>query len=186
VGWGFPYGTISNEGDGQLNDLVHYKVPFWLEAGYRFNRFVRGNTFLELAPVSINSSVCPTGGCTGSSVRFGFDLQLHFSPYYRVDPWVGFGFGWEWLSAQAQAFAPGGAPLGKGSFHYFGFEVPLLEGGIDIPVTHVFAVGPYISWSLGEFSSVDTSTVLGHTSNSINARATHSWLQIGVKGTFNL
>jgi hypothetical protein len=188
IGLGLPYGSISNEGEPSLDSVIGHKIPIWLELGYRFNRAVRTNLFFELAPATVSSSICSVGSCDAMDWRLGADLQFHLAPYvHQVDPWIGVGFGYEWLSFQSDAVDPvSGAFLGRGDFHYRGWEIVLFEGGLDFPLSRVFSVGPYLSWSLAQFAYVDTSTPAGSVSSSIFNQATHSWLEIGLKGTFKL
>jgi hypothetical protein len=183
LGYGSPGGKISNE-DPRLDDLIDSKIPIWLELGYRFNPTVRGGLYLELAPMSVNDTFClPGRSCDAGSVRFGIDVQFHLSPFHPVDPWIGAGIGAEFISADA--YDPTIDDIS--TFGYGGVEFPLLEAGVDLTVSPRFALGPYVSWSAGRFTSYSVSSPgFADTSGRIQSRATHSWFQIGVKGTFKL
>ncbi|ACG73849.1 conserved hypothetical protein [Anaeromyxobacter sp. K] len=191
LAYGAPSGDISDEVDAtgaplypKLDDLVRHKVPIWLELGYRFNPAVWGGIYLELAPASISKDFCVPGrSCDGSDIRFGFDVQFHLQPYQIVDPWVGFGMGLEVLNAEA--YEPGTGTIAE--FSWAGFEFPMLEVGLDLALSPYLTMGPFVSWSAGQYTSYDVSVPgWGDESGRIHDRSFHSWFQIGVKGTLKL
>lgn len=191
LGFGVPSGRISDDVDAtgaridpSLSDLVRHKVPIWLELGYRFNPMVWGGLYLELSPTSVNGDFClPGRDCSASDVRFGVDMQLHFSPYAQIDPWVGIGIGMEFL--HVKAFDPSVNDISD--FSWAGLELPLLEAGLDLALSPRATLGPYVAWSIGQFTRYGVSTpgfadISGH----IQDHAIHTWFQIGVKGTLKL
>lgn len=184
IGYGSPGGKISNEGDPRLDDVIDYKIPIWLELGYRFNPTVWGGFYLELAPMSVNSDFCAAGrSCSGGSVRFGVDMQFHLAPHRPVDPWFGVGIGGEFVSFDAFDATVGDIS----TFDFNGLELPLLEGGLDLAVTPRFTLGPYVSYSFARYSGFNVSTPgFADVSGTIHDRTTHTWFQIGLKGTFKL
>jgi hypothetical protein len=188
-GWGTPRGDISNEGDPRLDDLVDSKIPIWIEVGYRFNPAVWGGVYVEYAAVNVANAFCdPARSCDGSSVRFGVDLQVHLAPLRHVDPWIGIGFGAEFVSADTLLDTNGdGLPDALGNVSYGGLELPLLEAGIDVALSSRFTLGPYLSWSAARFTSRDTElSGFSELSERIHDGTYHGWLELGVKGTFKL
>lgn len=184
IGYGFPSGDLASPSEFQgvpqrVSDTWDAKVPFWLEVGYRFTGSVWGMAYLELAPADITSSACAGGDCSGSDVRVGLELQYHFLPRQQLDPWLGIGFGAEFLNSTLH-----GAPdLDQ---RYSGWEFPLLEGGLDFAVTRRFTLGPYASLSFGQFTSYREELGGTATTFDLHDQAWHSWFQIGAKGTFKL
>jgi hypothetical protein len=191
VGFGVPSGDISDDRDAAgnkidpaLDDLVNYKIPIWLELGYRFNPSVWGGLYLELAPAKTDRSFCVSGrDCSSHDVRFGVDMQLHFAPYNNVDPWLGLGIGAEFLAVKA--FDPSINDVSK--FTWAGLEFPLLEAGLDLALSPRATIGPYVAWSIGYYTryGVESPGFAG-ISGSISDKAIHTWFQIGVKGTLKL
>jgi hypothetical protein len=189
AGWGTPSGDVSHEGDPRLDDLVDSKVPIWFDLGFRFSPAVWGGLYVEYAPVSVASAFCdPARSCGGSSVRFGIDLQLHLAPRRPLDPWVGIGFGAEFLSADTLLDTTGdGRPDVLGNVSYGGVEAPLLEAGLDIALSPRFSVGPWASWSFAWFTSRDTEVPgFGGFSEPIHGSTYHGWLELGLKVSFKL
>lgn len=180
VGFAAASGSISSEGDGRLGDLVDGKVPFGVEAAYRFNPLLRAGIFLEGAPISVTGDACVGGDpCGGSDFQLGVDVQLHVAPFRRVDPWVGLGAGYEWLRVDATNFTDD-AP---DTWRYSGWSFPRLSAGLDIAVSPVVTLGPYVSYDVGRFTQVDQSSAGRF---DISNQAYHGWLQIGIRGSLNL
>jgi hypothetical protein len=131
---------------------------------------------------AVGGNVCnqPGVSCKGSDVRFGVEGTYSFSPGQSFNPWIGLGTGYEWVNLQ------GGSSTGNGEFTFHGWEYFNLQVGGDFSLSRVFALGPYTSFGLGQYSS--TSVTLGSTtfSGDVASKKVHAWLQLGVKGTFNL
>jgi opacity protein-like surface antigen len=185
LGVGFPAGRISDEDDPHLSDLVDHQIPIWLEMGYRFTPFVWGTIQGEIAPTSVSNTYCGGANCDAMNYRIGADLQLHLGPDQPFDPWLGIGFGYEWLSAEAFAVDAGGA-LVPTDFTYSGWQLPLIEAGLDFALSPNVSLGPYVSWALGRYRNRDSTQEGLTVSEHIVDQAYHSWFQIGVKGTFKL
>jgi hypothetical protein len=192
AGYATPGGEIADDVDPvsgaeiypPLDDVVVRKIPFWIELGYRFTPVVWGGIYLELAPVRGDRSFClPDRSCEASTVRFGLDLQLHFSPRGSLDPWIGVGGGIEILNAEL--FDPTANAISE--FSWAGFELPLVEAGLDVAVSRQVALGPYVSWSLGQYTSFSVRTPgFADESGRLDDRAFHSWFEVGLRGTLKL
>jgi hypothetical protein len=180
AGWGLPFGDVAR--DAPLADLADGKLPLWLDVGYRFSGHLRGVLYFELAPMSL--AACPTGAaCSAFDVRFGLELQLHPAPRSWLDPWIGVGFGAEHL--QATAPPAGGGPEAW-DLSWFGLEVPV-EVGLDLAISDYFTFGPYAAASFAQFTSDSARPPGGPTtSGAVEDRATHGWLQAGLKATLKL
>ncbi len=183
LGYGVPFGDLSND-TYAVCDLVTGKLPIWLELGYRFSPQLWGNVYLDIGPGFVDSSFCPGGvSCNAVDWRFGLDLQFHIAPYASPDPWVGVGFGLEWLSTHAYDAQFGSAA----DYTWSGVELPVLEAGLDFPVTPKASIGPFIMLSLGTFTDFSVHPDGGGTfHDSIGDRAPHGWFEIGIRGNLKL
>ena len=184
IGWGVPFGDVSRDAIA-VGDVVERKIPVWLELGYRFGRHVTGEIYLELAPASVQPSYCaPDVSCEASQVRFGLAIQLRLAPGAVLDPWLGLGFGVEVLNATIWEPAP--IP-GEVEWRWAGVELPVVEAGIDLAVFDRLSLGPYVTATLARFTSVSQRPVGGPTSSgAIDDRATHGWLQAGLRAVLRL
>jgi opacity protein-like surface antigen len=180
VGYGTGSGRISAEGDGPLGDLVDSKVPVGVEAAYRFSPLLHAGVFVEGAPLSVSGSSCVGGDpCGGTDFELGLDVQVHFAPYRRFDPWVGIGLGYEWMRVDATNFTDNIPD----TWRYQGWTFPRISAGLDIPVSPVFSLGPYIAYDAGQFGQVDQSS---RGRFDIRNQAYHGWFQLGIRGNLNL
>ena len=190
LGYGIPFGDTSANASGvttPLGDQFQGELPFWIDAGYRFARNWFVGAYLQLGVGVVNKdkaagSVCSQPGvsCKGSDVHLGVEGAYSFSPGKSFNPWVGLGTGYEWTNLKADSSA------GNGEFTFNGWEFLNLQAGGDFAVSRLFALGPYASLGLGQYSSAKLT--LGSTTfnGDVENKKTHGWLQFGVKGTFNL
>lgn len=172
LGYALPMGDTAK--DSKLGDAVSGQVPIWIDAGY----MVTPNILLGLYGQYgfVGTKNCDS--CSAHDLRIGIQGQYHISPAEGVDPWVGLGIGYESLSASQKNPLTGG-DIDSG---VSGFEFLNLQGGADFKVTDAFSVGPFLSFSLGQFSK----TNLNGTSQDITDKAIHEWFTFGAKGTFGL
>lgn len=179
VGYGLPMGNVS--GSAPVSDLFSGTMPLQLDVGWRFNpslylgaRFQYGFAFLAS---NLNSDCSQVGvSCSGSDIQFGVDFIYTFMPYSKILPYVGLGVGWEIASLNVS----GGNS--SASVTVSGFQFARFIVGTDFRLGSIFRVGPFVNFSLGQFSSIsspDPSITLGD-------KTLHEWLQFGIKGTVDL
>ncbi len=190
LAYGIPMGSVANETNGDLSNFLKGSLPIQLDLGYRitpnlavaaYGQYAFG--FAGDANLAGAGNVCSVSGvsCSGHDWRVGVEAFWHFMPGQQLDPWFGVGTGYEWMSFSAE----GGGEKADITFH--GWEFVNLQLGADYRVAPGFGFGPFVQFSLGQYSSGNaTSTTGGSTSGDITNKTTHEWLQIGVRGTFNL
>ena len=178
VGYGIPMGdadaTISQ------SDTVSGMVPLQLDATYRFNPNWQFGLYFQYGFATIGDLFCTSGGalvgvsCSGSNVRFGAEVMYTFASQ-GFSPWIGLGLGYEWQNVTAEA---GGVSV---DVQLSGFEYLNLQLGGDWRLSPNFKMGPFVSFSFASYDSISAAGVSG----SIASTATHEWLQLGLKGTFD-
>jgi hypothetical protein len=186
-GWAAPAGDLSDEPGAALDAVVRGKIPIWFEVGYRLARRFQLGLFLEYAHVELDPDAC-LDACDGRSVRFGVDLQLQLLPGRRLAPWLGAGVALEFLDLENAVDVDGdGAPDADGERSFAGLELPLLEAGVDVVLSHRVRIGPYVAFSPAQFTTVEVEAPgAPGTRERIERRATHAWLQGGLKVTLDL
>ena len=174
LGYGLPSGKLSSDG-GKMSDAFSGQVPIWLDAGYMVTPNVLVGLYGQYGFVSVKN--CDSGAsCSAHDLRIGVQGQYHFTPDQSIDPWLGLGVGYESLGFSESA---GGLSV-DGSAK--GWEFLNLQGGVDFQVIPALTVGPFLSFSLDQFSS----TTLAGTSADISSKALHEWIVFGAKGTFGI
>ena len=179
LGYALPAGKIGDVSvagqtadGGKLSDHVSGQIPIWIDAGY----MVIPNLLVGLYGQYGFISTKDCDGCSAHDLRIGIQGQYHFTPEQSIDPWLGIGFGYESLGTSqtvaGQSF--------DASAH--GWELLNLQGGVDFEVIPKFTVGPFLSFSLDQFSSESS----GGTSIDYTSKQLHEWILIGAKGTFGI
>lgn len=178
----FPMGSIlSDPGNGALliDELVAVSIPLQLDAGVT----LRGRWFVG-AYGQYAWNVLQVGGCSiGQSCSVtGLRVGVQATYAFRDDggPWAGLGTGWEWMFTSYS-----GASFST-RIDVSGWEYAIFQGGWDVRVAPGWAVGPYLSASIGEFTRATRATGGETVESSIPNRALHGWLQFGVRGSFSL
>jgi outer membrane protein W len=184
LGYAVPFGDIDATPGNGLANGVSGGVPFILEAGYRFNSAVTVGLLFQYAFVGINNNATtgcvPANNCSGSVIRLGPEVMYHFVMPTMFVPWVGAGFGYEWFSLDS---TDNNGPRTDG---FSGFEFLNLQVGADYRAAPRFVIGPFASFSIARYSTNTADVPGASTSVDIADPAVHEWLQIGVRGGFNL
>jgi len=180
---------LGDAGDGaELRDLTPGAVPVQLEAGWRFDRHWLAGAYFAWGPSLVGDVAKDALAEAGASdvsghfeQRVGLQGIYTFSPLSKLAPWVGLGLGYEW-TRYADAKLPSGDETEVG---LRGFEALLQVGG-DYRVTSRLTVGPYATFSVGQYGS-HVATVEGDSSTTdVEDRGIHEWVQLGFKGSFDL
>jgi hypothetical protein len=181
LGYAVPMGKIANGGTGAMDNLsdgVSGMIPLQLDALYRINRQYSVGGYFGYGYAFTKDAACDTGAsCSGSVMRLGIEGRANFVTAGSFMPWVGLGVGYEWLKIKESA---GGA---SATATLSGFEYLSLQAGGSFATSADFSVGPFLSFSLGQYRSA---SVDGLGSGDINDKAFHEWFQLGVGGTFSL
>ena len=191
LGLGIPFGDTSADASGTatpLGDQLQSQIPIWIDVGYRFARSWFVGAYLHLGVGMVNQdkaaggNVCnqPGVSCKGSDVRLGVEGTYSFSPGQSFNPWIGLGTGYEWASLQGESSTL------NGEFTFKGWEYFTVQVGGDFSLSRVFALGPFASFGLGQYSSANVTFGSTTFSGDIANKKVHGWLQLGVKGTLNL
>jgi hypothetical protein len=161
------------------------KFPIWLDLGYRITPSLMVGLYGQFAPATMK---CPEGFfCSGASViRFGVQAQYGFAPDATIAPWAGLGIGYEIASG---TFTQSGV---EGSLRVRGVEFMNLQVGADYMISKTVGIGPFLSFSLGRYSTgardgeLFPETPENPREGGIAKKEFHEWLVIGVRGAFSL
>ena len=178
-GFGLPFGKVGEGSQAGLGDVFTGLVPFELELGLRFNDYIMLGLYGQYAVGIMSSGGCGDGfSCSGSDARFGG--QLHFHMHREgIDPWIGLGFGYEWLSLSSvqDTDSTNTFSLGAKGFEYVNFQI-----GIQFPLGSVVSIGPFATITLASYGSQDVNQS-GSTDGSgdISNTSMHEMLYFGIR-----
>jgi len=193
AGYAIPLGdAVGAPSGGQstsLSNAFSGMIPIQVDAGYRFTPNMMVGAFFQYGIGMIatgNGSLgaaCNQSGvsCSGSDLMFGAQFHYHLMPDQTIDPWAGIGVGYEIANLSASA---GGQSTGTS---FSGFQFVNLQIGGDYKVMPNLGVGPFVMFSLGEYSGCSYSGgAASGTSCSIQNTAMHEWLTFGIRGAYDI
>jgi hypothetical protein len=196
LGYGIPAGEFADDAS-DVSDGISGMIPLQLDLGYRVSPAfsIGGYVMYGIGFVGDDfSKICDdaddfpglSASCSARDVRLGIQGQFHFLPKKKLDPWLGAGLGYEW-----QTLGQDISGVGRESDFSVttkGFEFINLQGGLDFKVAPGLALGPFLSFSVGQYSSTSTScsgnSCIAIESGGIDDKALHQWFLLGVRGTF--
>jgi hypothetical protein len=110
--------------------------------------------------------------------------QYHFSPAASVDPWLGLGLGYEWITShvEGQAF---GFPIDVETQHS-GPELLHLQGGVQFRLSPAFTLGPFAALSALQYTSCSATLDGDDTECRLPDAAWHGWFVLGVRALLGL
>jgi hypothetical protein len=157
-----------------------------LDLGYRTSR----NWWLGIsaqAGLGIYGNACPDKvKCSWSEVRIGASALYGFSPENSVNPWLGFGVGYEWLRLWGLGkLAPETSVSGQREL-LGGPQVNIL-GGVAFRLTDSLSIGPYASAAAGMYLTshfLCRGAAQCESNSSVEEKAVHVWLSAGVRGSY--
>lgn len=149
------------EPDRAMSDFFSTQFTAILEAGYR-----------PIPEAMIGAYGGASGGSGSSTLRAGVEAMVFFLPGSLIDPFIGYGIGWE----------SGSGSFGGDEGTYRGLEIARLSAGFDARLEESFGIGPVVDLGIGRYSSFSGSTRGGARDESLGLRAAHQWLMVGVRG----
>jgi outer membrane protein W len=186
AGYGIPLGSAEGAPAGgqasAMSDSFSGMIPIQIDALYMINPNIRVGLYFQYGLVSLADKfaggVCKASGvsCSAHDLRYGVQAHYHIMPENQIDPWVGLGIGMESVSGSASA---GGQSI---DFGVSGLEFLNIQAGADYKVMPNLGVGPFVNFSLGQYSSA---TQNGQSAD-IQNKAMHEWLIIGVRGAYDI
>ena len=173
-GLAVPVGTAFTSSGAMYETMSGY-VPLRLDVGYRIASHFYIGANAQLAVVL--PKACPSGAsCTGGDGRVGVMAAFHLLPHGVVDPWVGVGMGFEWLTVSRTV---DGTTV---DINARGLELVDFELGADLRPTPFFRIGPVLSSSVARYTRI----AVNGTETSDFEPSLHSWVMLGVRGAFDM
>ncbi len=150
-------------------------LPLTLDAGYRIGHLY-GGIYGQMAVASRTN--CGGSTCSAKDYQLGINVHYHFRPERSIDPWVGFGIGYETLHLSGLAGFPDTSIDRKGiDYAVFQVGTDFLLGASTAAVRP--HIGPFMALALGQMD--DTRGPFGR-----KTADAHQWLTLGVRGTLDL
>jgi hypothetical protein len=187
VAYALPTGDVVRFGGsdfyGPMKNTWSGAIPVEVAGRYRFSPSFSAGVYFQYAPATVASRLCTSGmTCSAYDMRAGVEAVYGFLPAGFLNPWVSLGTGWQWTHFSI-ATGTQSAALTFSGWEYFN-----VQAGLDFNLSRTFAVGPYVGYFGGTYTSLSANLSGTTSSSAIDSefRAFHGWIQFGAKGTVNL
>jgi outer membrane protein W len=177
-----PFGQVTGYGQDPVSGSFSPQGALVTEIGWKFspNLFAGLYGSLGLGGTSgTASAACSQANftCYAITWRAGLEVLYHFEPASPINPWVGYGIGYESSAIDESNDS------GFGRVTASGWEFGHFMAGIDFLVSRKVAIGPLLDLALGEYTRLTSSTDFpgeaGSSGGSIAHTALHEWLFVG-------
>ena len=190
TGLSFPVGEASGAPQDALGARYAWQVPLALDIGAKIGPSIFVGVFFHIGfggegSDTLVEALCNDDdedlendvSCSVITLRLGLEAQYHFMPAERLNPWLGYGAGFESASQTIRDTAHGYAETHTAS----GLTYAQIGGGFDFR-SKVFGAGPYAEVALGRFAK-STTEVDGIETDSgdITDSAWHAWVSLGLR-----
>jgi hypothetical protein len=188
LGYAFPIGKAGGGADETLSSMFKRSVPIQFDIGWRFNPKIYAGAFFEYGFTSLadaHQEDCKNNAneCSARTYRFGLDFVYTFSPNAKFIPWAGLGVGYEMTKSTSSAAGSSIEAVIRG------VEFAHLMTGVDYRLSPVFKIGPFVNFTLAQYSQIETPVVPGSDppvvgptrTYDVEPKGIHGWLQFGVK-----
>ena len=185
LGFAVPYGNAS----GALGDTLPARhavlfLPIGIDAGIRLGDRMRiGANFTynmgNEGSTEHSTNRCDNDylTCSSSMLRVGLGAEAHFVPEGVPDPWLGLGFG---MTRDSQRYHDSALPRDESNWS-IGYEM-IVSTGMQFRTSRRFAVGPFVSASIGRYvyasTEIDSETTAA---GPFPHEANHGWLSAGLR-----
>jgi len=178
TGYSIPMGNAFK--GRKLSDVSSGQVPIILDIGGKLipELFVGGYFGLAFGGAGGKSSdQCEAShaSCATVGLSLGVEAQYHILPNNSVNPWIGYGLGFQSLGMGAKVNG------NTDTSSFSGFEFARFMAGADFRLNRVFGVGPFVDLSMASYSTYKDD---GGDSTEIPETALHEWLTLGVRFVF--
>jgi hypothetical protein len=174
-----PTGTTVRSSQTDLSFIVAKAVPVWAEVGWRFNKYLSVSSTYQAGIGLVD--YCDVGcSCQVRDDRLTFHGTVRFDTDGVAFPWLSAGAGFEWFRVKESG-------LYQADLTVKGTISADLQAGLDFIPAPGWVVGPYLSFAIGRFSSLQ-GTIMNRTgvvTYPESNRSLHHWSQGGFRTLYS-
>jgi hypothetical protein len=186
TGVAIPFGSLKDNDDPgviggrtSMRDLVGPQLVLAADIGAKVTKWIFIGGYVDFASglaAGDLSSSCDAlrRDCRARSFRLGAQFAYSIAPDERLDPWIRYGLGYSSLAAGDDGV----------DVTYRGFDFGRFGAGLDIRISRVVGLGPYVDFTVGKYASRRIETETGVVAGDISGRAFHYWFTIGPRLVF--
>jgi hypothetical protein len=183
TGYSLPFGKANAEDGGEMSNVTGGQVPLLVDIGGKVvpHLFLGGYIGFAAGPAAGNADdECDRANydCYTTSLRAGLEGHFQLLPHSTVNPWIGYGIGYEQLTLKQSG--DGGGSVTNG-----GPEYARLMAGFDWRMSRGFGLGPFADLSIAKYTRFkDDSPGEENDQGNIAKASLHQWLTVGARVVF--
>ncbi len=163
-----------------LADLINGQIPFQFDIGYRVTPAITVGGYVSAAVGVLGENFedfCDEDGveCGAALLRLGLQVDYRFLGG-SATPWIGAGIGYEWLRIRIDNNGS------RSELKLHGAELLNLQGGVEWKLGGPFSLGPFAMLSIARYSAAE----IDGDGEDLDDKGLHQWLELGVRGRFDL
>jgi hypothetical protein len=187
TGVSIPGGSATGDPGDSLAKRYAWQIPFAFDLGAKITRSIFIGSYLHLGFGAEGSDnrverLCDDDdsdfendvSCSAISVRLGLEVQYSFRPASDMNPWLGYGIGFE-VGSQTLNDSTGYSEMNTAS----GITWAQLSGGLDF--RNKVGFGPYGELAFGRYMQTRTRVEDTESTTTIDDRAWHVWATLGLR-----
>lgn len=184
-GYSFPLGEATGGQGDYLSDAFGHQTQFTADLGGKpwdsvfLGAYIGGGAGYSGDAWRTRCSFPYTESpCIALSARTGAQVHYQFLPDQRLNPWIGYGIGREFVRLSGEG--NGHKTILSGS----GLEFAHLMAGLDLRRSEFVGVGLFVDVSIGQFDTQSIEIDGVKESGEIDRKAMHRWLTLGFRALF--
>ena len=182
IGYATPSGDATGAPNDSLSSSFGSQVPLSLELGGNVTPSLFIGAYGTFAPGGAGSTLgttCTTDqlNCSSNSVHGGLAVRLRLLPGELVEPWIGYGVGYESNTVSASS----SQSSATASVNVTGWEFGHFSAGVDFLAARMFAFGPFVDVAVGQYSHIHTESPTQTQDADIVTTGLHEWITVGVR-----
>jgi hypothetical protein len=181
------YGKIAGDSapEFDLNNIFSGSIPIQVEAGVRFGPHLFLGASFQYGFVRLKHDCSGNVSCSQNEIDLGAQAHWHFRPQGTVDPWVGVGVGYEFLSTRSDQTFSSFPPVSY-TLKWRGLQLVNVQVGVELPLTDGINAAPFVQLALGQYAAefAESGNQTGQWKDLRGAF--HELFSIGVRLSFNL
>lgn len=173
TGYSVPFGDVLQ--DAPMADWFGGQVPVLVDIGGKpLDRLFIGGFIGFSVGAAGDSDALADCACVAVGTWVGVEAVYSFLPAGKVDPWLGYGLGFEYNGLSDE----------DNTVDFSGFVPVMVTGGVDFRLTRIFGLGPFVGVSLGRYSEAGASGDGFSSVVDIEETAPHGWFTLGLRSVF--
>lgn len=151
TGVALPWGRASEDAGDELSARTGLQLPVVIDAGFKLNKplFLGVYGGVGFGSGAVRTCSAENFDCSAVSYQLGVQAQYHFGASEPINPWLGYGLGYEILTQSLGTADYSESQTSSG--------VTFAKLGLGVDFRGFVGLGPFLEVSAGRFTRASTS-----------------------------